>query len=304
MHDCYLTILGSNSALPTLDRHPSAQYLFCNGLNILIDCGEGTQIRLLQYKISAMKLDIILISHLHGDHVFGLPGLLTSYILLKRVKPLKIIGPIGIKGFLESIFQFTYTTIPYPIEIIETDYRSKSRVFENNSCYIDTLPLIHSIPCNGYLISEKYASYNLDKSKLNSYDLNIAEIKMLKSQIPVIRADETIIDPTDVLYLKRSLASYAYCSDTAYSPELADLITGVEILYHEATYADEFAMQANERGHSTASQAASIAEAANAKRLLIGHPSSKYKTLDLLLTEARAIFPKTDFAEEGTTYFC
>ena len=250
MTDFCLTILGSNSALPTPDRHPSSQHLTVGDLHLLIDCGEGTQFRLMERKLSPMKIDLILISHLHGDHVFGLPGMLTSLLLLKRTAPLTIIAPAGIKGLLDSIFHYTYINLTYTLEVIETDPEVACTVYDSERCTIETIPLQHSIPCNGYLIREKGPVWNIYKEKITEYDLSIIEIKQLKARQQVHRPDQ-IITPEEVLYIKRKPGSYAYCSDTIFVPNLAKQLDGISLLYHEATYADDLSAQAAERGHST-----------------------------------------------------
>lgn len=296
-----ITILGSNSALPAYGRHPSSQLINIHQSCLLMDCGEGTQFRLKTFKCSPMKIDYIFISHLHGDHVFGLPGLLTSYILLRRTHELTIVGPKGIKGFVETIFHYTYTTLPFPLKIIETDPTVSKLIFENTDFQAITLPLDHSIPCNGYLFREKQGHYNIDKSIISEYQLTIQDILQIKDGYTI----ETIkgkLEPYQALYQKKTPASYAYCTDTAYRPDLADLLLGVDTIYHETTYEHDLAEKARERKHSTSHEAAITAKNANAKMLIIGHLSSKYPNHFKILEECRAVFPNTHYAFEGCTF--
>ena len=187
MNDFSVTILGSNSALPAHNRHPSAQIIRINQSLILMDCGEGTQFRLKKLRISPMKIRTICISHLHGDHVYGLPGLLTSFILLRRTEPLVLIGPSGIRDFIYAVFSSTYTTLPYPLEIIETDTLHFGQVYETEDFSIFNIPLVHSIPCNGYLFKSKQGTANIKKELINEYHLDVEEIKRLKANTSVRR---------------------------------------------------------------------------------------------------------------------
>jgi len=301
MNDFSVTILGSNSALPAHNRHPSAQIIRINQSLILMDCGEGTQFRLKKLRISPMKIRTICISHLHGDHVYGLPGLLTSFILLRRTEPLVLIGPSGIRDFIYAVFSSTYTTLPYPLEIIETDTLHFGQVYETEDFSIFNIPLVHSIPCNGYLFKSKQGTANIKKELINEYHLDVEEIKRLKANTSVRREDH-LITPEEVLYMKNPPVSYAYCSDTAYDNSICIYIEGIDVLYHESTYMSELADKARERGHSTSYDAAQIALEAKVGKLLLGHPSSKYASVDSLIEEARLVFPNTEFATEGVTY--
>lgn len=296
-----LTILGSNSALPAHGRHPSAQLLIIGKNHILIDCGEGTQFQFNKYRLSKMKVSHIFISHLHGDHVFGLPGFLTSLILLSRTEPIIIIGPVGIKKMMEQIFEATSAHFTYEIDFIETDTENSSIILNNENFTVENIPLKHKIPCNGYLFREKPKQKNIRSEIIEKYGLNPAQIISLKNN-EKIQMDKGELTPEEALYIKHTPKSYAYCSDTSYLPGLSGHIQDIDLLYHEATYLKDFTIKAAERGHSTASQAAQLAKDANVKKLLIGHPSSKYADVQPLVDESLEIFSNTEFAFEGKTF--
>lgn len=296
-----VTILGSNSALPAHGRFPSAQLLNIAGHCLLIDCGEGTQFKFNQYKLSKMKVSHIFITHLHGDHVFGLPGLLNSLILLNRKEPLTIAGPIGIKAMMDHIFDATHARFNYEIKYIETDTETHSVILDHPDFTVENIPLNHKVPCNGYLFREKERQKNIYPEIVEKHGLTGPQIIELKEGRP-ITTEQGLLKPEEALYSKRDPRSYAYCTDTSYLPSIIPIINGVDLLYHEATYQEDFEAQALERGHSTARQAALIAKKANVGALLIGHPSSKYSSIEQLLTEAKSVFYNTRFATEGHTF--
>ena len=296
-----LTILGSNSALPAHGRHPSAQLLIIGTKHILIDCGEGTQFQFNKYRLSKMKVSHIFISHLHGDHVFGLPGFLTSLILLNRTEPLTVAGPAGIKKMMEQIFEATSSHFTYEIDFIETDTENSSIILYNENFTVENIPLKHKIPCNGYLFREKARQKNIKTEIIEKFELNPTQIIALKNN-EIIQTNQGELTPDEALYIKHIPKTYAYCSDTSFLPSLSQLIQDIDLLYHEATYLKDFTIKAAERGHSTASQAAQLAKDANVKKLLIGHPSSKYADVQPLVDESLEIFSNTEFAFEGKTF--
>ena len=267
----------------------------------LIDCGEGTQFKFNQYKLSKMKVSHIFITHLHGDHVFGLPGFLTSLILLSRIDPITIIGPSGIKNMMDHIFEATHAKFNYEVNYIETDPETNSVILENEYLSVENIPLHHKIPCNGYIFREKEKQKNIHPHLVAQHQLSGPQIMELKKGNQV-ETPFGILSPEDALFTKNEPKSFAYCTDTSYLPSIVNIIQNVDLLYHEATYLDDFEIQAMERGHSTATQAAKIAQQANAGRLLIGHPSSKYSSTEELLKEARMIRPDAQFATEGATF--
>jgi len=301
MAEFNLTILGCGSAVPMHGRHPSAQVIQYGDAFYLIDCGEGTQLLFRDAGIKPFKIQVILISHLHGDHIFGLPGLLSSYSHLGRSEPLTIYGPTGIKALLESILHFTELTIRYPLTIIEIETSGLHKIREAENLEVLTFPLRHRIKCQGYLFREKKETMHFNKQALNELALTPAQMKM------IIQGEELYVNGQAIAMEKLLLPpdapmSYAYCSDTAYFPLLATWLKSVKVLYHEATFMNELAALAKETGHSTAGDAAQIAVQAEAVCLLLGHYSSRYKLLDDLLDEARATFPNSILSVEGEHY--
>ena len=277
-----LFIIGSNSALFAYDRHQTAQLVTCMDQKFLVDCGEGTQLLLKKYKISSSKINVIFISHLHGDHYFGLMGLISTMHLLGRNKPLTIIGPPGLSDIITIQLKHSKSVFSFQINYIAFSPESTEVVFENKQLTVTTIPMNHSVVCSGFLFREK-----VQKSKK---DLNTIEKKNKENSYQ--EANKTLSTPL----------GYAYCSDTKYIPELATLLQNVDLLYHEATFAKKLEHKAVATLHSTTEQAAKLAKAAGVKRLIIGHFSSRYKTLDDLLEEAISVFPSTSLALEGNKY--
>lgn len=296
-----VTILGSNSALAAHGRHPSSQFLKIGHHSILVDCGEGSQFRMNHLKLSKMKIETIFISHLHGDHVYGLPGLVTSMILLGRKEPLTIVGPKGILKYMEQIAESTFTHFNFPIYYIETTPSLFQMIYENDTFSAYSIPLSHKVPCNGYLFREKDRPLNIREEVIHEYQLSTEEIIALKEERS-IQTKKGILSPGEALYIKHRARSYAYCSDTSFRPEIIPMLNGVDVLYHEATYLDEYKEKAIQRGHSTTCDAATIAKESGVRKLLLGHPSSKYPDVDILVQEAKTIFEATEFAVEGHTY--
>lgn len=296
-----LTILGSGSALPAFGRHPSAQWLRIGNYHILIDCGEGTQFQMRKYGKSAGKLNTVCISHLHGDHIFGLPGLITSMILQGRTVELIIIGPEGIENMIASYLRAAYSYPNFPLKFIETNTMLETLVLNHANFQVKTIPLQHKVPSNGYLFSELPRMKNIDCAKIAKYNLSPEQIRSLKTGNTVV-TDSGTLTPDDVLYQRYPPVSYAYCSDTVFVPNMNDQISGVDLLYHEATYMGDMEPVSFERGHSTTLQAGMIAKKAGVKKLLIGHPSSKYREVETLVAETQTVFPETEFAYEGSVY--
>lgn len=297
-----VTILGSASAKPTANRHPSAQIVNVDEQYFLVDAGEGVQQQMFRYGFNPLRLRGVFISHLHGDHVFGLFPLLSTLGLYGRQTPLKVYAPRPFGEILEAHLRYFDSDLPYAVEWEEVDTTKHRIVFENRTVEVWSIPLRHRVPTAGWLFREKMPELNVDKFKIERYGLSIKQIVAAKRGEDIALDDGTLIPNAELTYLPRIPQSYAYCSDTNRSAMVARRIKGVDLLYHEATYAESERRQAKERGHSTARQAAEIAVAAEAKHLLIGHFSSRYKDATVLLDEARAIFPATDIATEGETY--
>ncbi len=297
-----LQILGCNSAVPTPDRYPSSQVLDTGRQMFLIDCGEGTQIRMSTFKVKRSRIDHIFISHLHGDHVFGLPGIITSYNLYARRGPLHVYGPHGIREFLEGVIASTRIRLGFELIICEHGADSSQTIFEDPYCRVSTIPLIHRVPTTGYLFTEKVSPRRLVPSALESMQVPRTGYAALQAGEDLLLGDGSVLKNALVTRAGRTPLSYAYCSDTAFSPSIAHQVKDVTTLYHEATFLNDLADQARARGHSTAGQAAMIAREAGAGQLILGHFSSRYIELDAFLHEAREIFQNTLIAEEGKVY--
>ncbi len=297
------TPLGVGAAIPIAGRHTSAHILNIQDQIYLIDCGEGTQMQLGRYAFRRSRIKQIFISHLHGDHVLGLIGLLTSYSLLGRDVPMQVFGPTGIKAFIEANLTHTHSYIPYELNIHELDPTIHSRIFENQAIEVFSFPLLHRVPTCGYLFREKQRPPRINIAALERYDIPKAAIRGIKMEGDDFTTEDGEIIPNATLTLPPYPSrSFAYCSDTAYNEALVPIIKGVDLLYHEATYLNRHYKQAEFSMHSTAQDAATIAKLAAVQQLLIGHYSSRYLHVDLLREEAQYIFPNTALALEGEVY--
>ena len=295
-----VTILGNNSAFPAHGRFPTSQVVQHDNDMFLIDCGEGTQIRLSEYKVKRSRIDHIFVSHLHGDHVYGLPGLLNSYAHFGRQRPMHIYGPKGIRQLLDTILRLSSSIVDYDIVYHELEGDGKRRILEINGLKICAFPLKHRVPTYGYMFSEKRPRINIRKDAIDQFSLSVSEIQAIKSGRDLIR-DGEVVD-REQLVIEHPPRAYAFCSDTMYMPELAGQIRGVDLLYHEATFLHELEDKAVISKHTTAFQAGMIARLAEAGELLIGHFSSRYDDLQPLLDEAREVFADTRIAEEGAIF--
>lgn len=298
-----ITVLGTGSARPTIERHHSAHALNVHEQFYLIDCGEGTQTRLLECGINPLKLNAAFITHLHGDHVYGLLPLISSMGLMGRRTPFHVYAPSPMCEVMKDHYKYFDTNLPFEVVYHEIDTTKHKMVYENSVMEVWSIPLRHRLPTSGYLFREKTPALNVRKEAIDKYGLGIAQITAAKRGEDVFDADGQLIARNEELtYTPYSPRSYAYCSDTLYSARAAGLVKGVDILYHEATFGEDNKAMAKETGHSTASQAAKAAVKAEAGKLLIGHFSSRYKDASVLVEEARAIFPATEAAEELHTY--
>ncbi|MBR3887197.1 MAG: ribonuclease Z [Alistipes sp.] len=297
-----VTILGNSSAKPTASGHPSAQVVNVNEQYFLVDAGEGVQRQMARRGISALKLRAVFISHLHGDHMYGLFPLLSTLGLYGRRTPLRIYAPRPFGEMLECFLRLCETNLPYTPEWVEVDTTKHQIIFENDSTEVWSLPLRHRIPTAGYLFRQKEPALNVKKYAIERYGLSVKQIVDAKRGEDIVLESGEVLSNDVITYRPYSTLSYAYCSDTNYSARLARMVEGVDVLYHEATYAADMRKTAKERGHSTTEDAAKVAKMAGVGRLLIGHFSSRYKDLSLLLDEARAMFPATDIAREGETF--
>ena len=297
-----VTVLGRASAKPTVTSHPSAQVVNVNEQYYLVDAGEGTQQQMFRRGINPLKLRAVFISHLHGDHVFGLFPMLSTMGLCGRQTPLKVFAPRPFGEMLDFHLRYFDENLPYEVEWIEVDTTKHQCIFENRTIEVWSIPLRHKIPCAGFHFKEKAPELNVHKFKIEKYSLSIAQIVAAKRGEDITLEDGTVVENGELTYLPFVPKSYAYLSDTSRSAVAAERVKGVNLLYHEATYTKEFAKDAKERGHSTAADAAQIALTAEAEKLIIGHFSSRYKSAEVLLDEAKSIFENTQLAEEGETY--
>ena len=297
-----VTILGSSSATPVFNRNPTAQLLNCNEKFYLIDCAEGTQQQLIKFGLKASKIDYIFISHLHGDHYFGLIGLLSSMHLNGRIKPLYIFAPKAIKEILELQFKYSDTTLKYELVYFAIDPTQQAVIFENNDITVETILLNHRIPCTGFKFTEKKRLRKLLVEKLEHENVALELYPLLKRGVDLTLPNGNVLKNIDYTTDSPKPKSYAYCSDTLYDERYFETIKGVDTLYHEATFLHEMLDRAKETHHTTALQAAEVANIVGAKKLLIGHFSSRYKTLNGLLEEAQSVFEHTALAIEGITF--
>ena len=297
-----VTILGSSSATPVYNRNPTAQLLNCNEKFYLIDCGEGTQQQLMKFGFKASKIDYIFISHLHGDHYFGLIGLLSSLHLNGRIKPIKIFAPPALLEILDIQFRHSETVIRYPIEFVALATDSAKQIFENADLTVETIILNHRIPCTGFKFTQKKRLRKLIVQKLESENIDVAYYPLLKRGTDLKLPDGRILLNSDYTTDSERPRTYCYCSDTLFDERYFNSIRDCDTLYHEATFLHEMIDRATQTHHTTALQAAQIANIVGASKLLIGHYSSRYKTLQPLLEEAVAVFENTELALEGNTY--
>jgi ribonuclease Z len=300
--DFELLILGSNSAIPTAHKFPSAQLLSINQQYYLIDCGEGTQMQLRKYGIKFQRINHIFISHLHGDHYLGLMGLLSTMELLKRESPLKIYTHKGLKEIIDLHLRIAQSSINFPLEFIELEKDQFGLILEDKHVEVTTFPLSHRIPCNGYLFKESSKLLNINKEKIAQYDIELADYFHIKKGLDITDKQGNIIKNSWITDPPKPQRSFAYCSDTEFSENVIKVVSGVDLLYHEATFTEDMIERAKKTKHSTAKQAATVAGLASVKKLLIGHISARYNNHELLLNEAKEIFSNTFLAKEGEVF--
>ena len=296
-----VTILGVNSAYPIHGRHPSCQIVNYDNQLFMIDCGEAAQIQISKYSIKKGKINHIFISHMHGDHCYGLPGLLTSYALGGRKKELCLHGPFGIRKFLEGIFEATGVHLQYELKILEYNTEVPNSIILSPSLSLETFPMKHRIPTMGFKFVESINEWNIKSEAIVEFNLSIEEIKAAKKGNSVIRNNKEI--PNSKLTLpKGEPRTYSYCSDTIYDPELIPYISNSTLLYHETTYLDDLEIMAKERMHSTLGQAIEIAKSAKIDKLIVGHFSSRYQNIDVFLEQGLPKFSGLMLGEEGRVY--
>lgn len=295
-----VTILGNNSALPAFDRHPTSQVVTLDDQLFLVDCGEGAQIQLARYKIRWGRINHIFISHLHGDHYFGLPGLLNSMSLLNREQDIHLYAPAPLKAMLDLQFEAATTKLSYTLHFHPLE--KEGLLLKTDRLSVSTFQTKHRIPCFGFRFEQIKPPRKLIPEKAIEHEVPAAFYDRLKMGEDYLNKKGELIRNEWVTEAARPPKSYAFCADTIFDEELIEKVKGVSLLYHETTYLKDMDDRAAARFHSTTTQAATIAKKAGVKQLLIGHFSSKYDKLDQFETEAREIFPDTQLAIEGVTY--
>ena len=297
-----LTILGCFSATPRTDTNPTSQVLEINNHMFLIDCGEGTQVELRRNKVKFARIKHIFISHLHGDHFFGLVGLISTFRLLTRETDLHIYGPKGLKEIITLQMKLGDSWTNYKLIFHELTSNNSELIYEDEKVEVHTIPLEHRIYTNGFLFKEKIGERHLDMSAINEANIDVAYFRKLKQGFDVENNDGVLIDHKKVTTDPNPPKSYAFCSDTAYNESIVPIIKNVDVLYHESTFLEKNAKLAPRTKHSTAKQAATIASRANAGTLILGHFSTRYKDLSEFKTEAETVFKPVKLAKDGKTF--
>jgi ribonuclease Z len=295
-----VTILGNNSAVPAFNRHPTSQVVTHDGVNYLVDCGEGTQIQMIKYKIRRGKIAAIFISHLHGVHYFGLVGLINTFSLLSHKQELHVFAPAPLQQIIEMQLKVADSVLSYPLHF--HTLTGPGVLIEDDKIRISCFPTTHRIECYGFLFEEKKGKRKLLIEKVRKNEIPVSFYTSLQNGLDYITPRGKVISNDSVTAAPEQGKKYAFCADTKYDESIIPHIYNADLIYHETTYLDNMREKADQRFHSTTRQAAEIAKKAMVKKLLIGHFSSKYSTLEAFETEAKEVFPNTELALEGTTY--
>lgn len=294
-----LHILGCGSALPTTRHFPTSQVLNVRDKLFMIDCGEGAQLQFRKSHLKFSRLNHIFISHLHGDHCFGLMGLFCTLNLLGRTAELHVYSPRGLEGLLTPLLDYFNHTSTYRILFHEFETSFATQIYEDRSLTVTTIPLKHRIPCCGFLFAEKPSPNHIIRDMVDFYQVPLFELNRIKNGADYVTPEGDVIPNARLTTPASPPRKYAYCSDTIYIPSLSEQIRGVDLLFHEATFGEDNAARAKETFHTTAYEAAMLARDAGVKQLMVGHFSARYEEDELLLKEATAIFPETILAKEG-----
>ena len=295
-----VTILGNNSAVPAFDRHPTSQIVSMPGRKFLVDCGEGTQIQMINYKIRRSKISHIFISHLHGDHYYGLMGLINSFALLGRLQELHIFGPPDLQTIIELQLRFADTKLPY--DLFFHPITGAGILLSLDDITVKCFKTNHRIECYGFVFEEKRNPRKINPEKVKEYNVPLAFYEQLQKGYDFTDVNGAIIENEKLTVTAPKGKVYAFCADTKYDESIIEHIKDADMIYHETTYLHNYAERATLRFHSTTKQAALIAQKAGVKKLLIGHFSSKYDVLDEFAVEAREVFANTELALEGVCY--
>lgn len=297
-----LTVLGCYAATPRTLTNPTSQVLEINNQVVLIDCGEGTQVELRRHKIKFSRINHIFISHLHGDHFFGLPGFISTMRLLGREKALHVYGPKGIKEAITLLLKLGDSWTNYPLLFHELTSKEQELIFEDDKISVTTIPLEHRVYTNGYLFREKLGKRKLNVTAAEKYGIDKAYYNNIKNGKNITLDNGTIVSNSELTFDPPEPKSYAFCSDTVYDESLAEKIKNVDVLYHESTFLETETDLAVKTKHATAKQAAMVAKKANVKTLVLGHYSTRYKSIALFKEEASTIFPNVVLADDGKTF--
>ena len=295
-------ILGCGSALPTLHHYASAQVVEMRGKQFMIDCGEGTQMQLRRSRIRFTKLSAVFITHLHGDHCFGLIGMISTFGLLGRTAKLDVYAPKELELMLQEQMRMFCHNFDYEVAFHAVDTRKQQGVYEDRSLTVESIPLEHRMPCCGYLFKEKATLPHIRRDMIDFYQIPVSQINNIKAGSDWITAEGETVPNSKLVEAADQPRSYAYCSDTRYIPTLHERIKGVTALYHESTYGEDNLLMAEKYYHSTARQAALVARDAGAGKLLLGHYSSRYEDENVLLNEAKQVFENSFLCDEQMVF--
>ncbi|ARV08088.1 ribonuclease Z [Polaribacter sp. SA4-10] len=298
-----LTILGCHSATPRVNAFPTSQYLEINNRHFLIDCGEGTQRQMRKYKVGFSKIDHIFISHLHGDHFYGLVGLLSTFGILNREKDLHVFGPKGIKEVTLLQLKISQSHAKYTLIFHELSSKKSELIFEDDKVSVRTIPLNHRVYTNGYLFTEKEKPRKLNMLNISGYpEIERCDYNNIKAGRDVVLSTGEVVKNQQLTINPAKPLSYAFCSDTYYKPDIIPLIKNVDLLYHEATFLSDREDLAKKTKHSTSKQAAQIAKDAEVKQLVLGHYSGRYTDISLFKKEAQETFSNVELAKPGVVF--
>lgn len=297
-----LTILGCHAATPKISAHPTAQVLEMKGHLFLIDCGEGTQVQLRKYKVKFSRIKHVFISHLHGDHFFGLPGLISTFHLMGREAEMHIYGPKGIKEAILLLLKLGKSYTKFQLYFHELEENTPQLIFEDDKVTVETIPLIHRVYTNGFLFKEKPGDRKLNIDAAKEANIDLSYYNKIKRGFDVENRDGKLIPNSQITFDPAPPKSYAYCSDTAYNPQMVPQIAGTMVLYHESTFLEVHQELGVKTKHSTAKEAAMIADEAKVGALILGHYSGRYNNLELFRNEAKEVFSNVLLAEDGKVF--
>jgi len=297
-----LNILGCYAATPRTISNPTAQLLDINDQYYLIDCGEGTQVQLRKQKFKINRINHIFISHLHGDHVYGLIGLISTFSLLNRPNKLIVFGPFGIKLFIDNQLQLSQSHLSYPLEIIEINSKTSEIILDNDHVLVKTIPLKHRIYCNGFLFQEKIKLRQLNIEVIEKLGIETCYFYKIKKGSDITLENGQVVDNKYLTFPAEPPKTYAYCSDNMYHEKFIADIIGVDVLYHESTFLESEILLAKKTMHTTAKQAAKIAKKAGVKKLILGHYSTRYQSIEAFREEAQTLFEAVELADDGKSF--